>query len=353
MASSITLTIRLGTTTRFTIPSNDNTATTISLSSTILQVKQCIALEEAADCCPVERQRLIFKGRILSDDSRTLSDYGVTAENKTLHLVKGGAPKNTGGSGGSAAAAPVPAATPAPTPSIPNTPNMGMPNLMTGGQPPSLNSMRQQLMENPDLMGNLMSNPAIRSMMSNPDVIRSMMESNPEMRQVMDSNPQLRHILDDPKMMRNQDLAMSQIENLPGGFSALRRMYEDIQEPMMDAMAGSAAPSNEGASTSNRGGSVGGAMPNPWSANPASSSNSSTPNPAPSTPFNPWSMPNLPTNPTNPAPTNANPLAGGMTGNPPNMEQTMQMLENPLFQNMMNSLLSDPATLQQMTENNP
>merc|ERR1719296_321993 len=370
MASSITLTIRLGTTTRFTIPSNDNTTTTISLSSTILQVKQCIALEEAADCCPVERQRLIFKGRILSDDSRTLSDYGVTAENKTLHLVKGGAPKNTGGSGGSAAAAPVPLSTPAPTPSIPNTPNMGMPNLMAGGQPPSLNSMRQQLMENPELMGNLMSNPAIRSMMSNPDVIRSMMESNPEMRQVMDSNPQLRHILDDPEMMRrsmemmrdpsamqnmmrNQDLAMSQIENLPGGFSALRRMYEDIQEPMMDAMAGSAAPSNEGASTSNRGGSVGGAMPNPWSANPASSSNSSTPNPAPSTPFNPWSMPNLPTNPTNPAPTNANPLAGGMTGNPPNMEQTMQMLENPLFQNMMNSLLSDPATLQQMTENNP
>merc|ERR1719416_242381 len=229
MASSITLTIRLGTTTRFTIPSNDNTTTTISLSSTILQVKQCIALEEAADCCPVERQRLIFKGRILSDDSRTLSDYGVTAENKTLHLVKGGAPKNTGGSGGSAAAAPVPLSTPAPTPSIPNTPNMGMPNLMTGGQPPSLNSMRQQLMENPELMGNLMSNPAIRSMMSNPDVIRSMMESNPEMRQVMDSNPKLRHILDDPEMMRrsmemmrNQDLAMSQIENLPGGFSALR-----------------------------------------------------------------------------------------------------------------------------------
>merc|ERR1719416_338064 len=229
MASSITLTIRLGTTTRFTIPSNDNTATTISLSSTILQVKQCIALEEAADCCPVERQRLIFKGRILSDDSRTLSDYGVTAENKTLHLVKGGAPKNTGGSGGSAAAAPVPAATPAPTPSIPNTPNMGMPNLMTGGQPPSLNSMRQQLMENPELMGNLMSNPAIRSMMSNPDVIRSMMESNPEMRHILDDPEMMRRSMEmmrDPSamqnMMRNQDLAMSQIENLPGGFSALR-----------------------------------------------------------------------------------------------------------------------------------
>ena len=31
--------------------------------------------------------------------------------------------------------------------------------------------------------------------------------------------------------MRSQDLAMSQIENLPGGFNALRRMYEDVQAP--------------------------------------------------------------------------------------------------------------------------
>ena len=29
--------------------------------------------------------------------------------------------------------------------------------------------------------------------------------------------------------MRSQDLAMSQIENLPGGFSALRRMYEEVK----------------------------------------------------------------------------------------------------------------------------
>jgi len=30
-------------------------------------------------------------------------------------------------------------------------------------------------------------------------------------------------------MMRNQDLAMSQIENMPGGFNALRSMYENVQ----------------------------------------------------------------------------------------------------------------------------
>jgi ubiquilin len=42
--------------------------------------------------------------------------------------------------------------------------------------------------------------------------------------------------------MRSQELAMSQIENMPGGFNALSRMYQDIQEPMMDAQMGQATP---------------------------------------------------------------------------------------------------------------
>lgn len=31
------------------------------------------------------------------------------------------------------------------------------------------------------------------------------------------------------EMMRHQDLMMGQIENLPGGYNALQRMYNDIQ----------------------------------------------------------------------------------------------------------------------------
>jgi ubiquilin len=34
--------------------------------------------------------------------------------------------------------------------------------------------------------------------------------------------------------MRSQDLAMSHLENIPGGFNAMRRMYEEVQEPMME-----------------------------------------------------------------------------------------------------------------------
>ena len=92
----------------------------------------------------------------------------------------------------------------------------------------------------------------MQSLMDNPEVLRSAMTSNPQMRALLDSNPQLNHVLNDPAMLRqtlemvrnpaamqqairNQDLAMSHIENTPGGFNALTRMHHDVQEPMMEA----------------------------------------------------------------------------------------------------------------------
>jgi len=77
---------------------------------------------------------------------------------------------------------------------------------------------------------------------------------NPQIQQVLQNNPELRPILNDPatmrqamrmmqnpnlrrEMMRNTDRAMANIENLPGGFDALRRMYHTIQEPMLDAIS--------------------------------------------------------------------------------------------------------------------
>jgi ubiquilin len=37
------------------------------------------------------------------------------------------------------------------------------------------------------------------------------------------------------EMMRNNDRALSNLEMLPGGFDALRRMYSTVQEPMFEA----------------------------------------------------------------------------------------------------------------------
>ena len=68
--------------------------------------------------------------------------------------------------------------------------------------------------------------------------------------------------------MRHQDMAMSQLENHPEGYNALRRMYEDVQEPMMQAQqqALSASTSNTNTNTSTPSSSSPNtsALPNPW-----------------------------------------------------------------------------------------
>ena len=43
------------------------------------------------------------------------------------------------------------------------------------------------------------------------------------------------------EQMRNQDRTMANIESHPEGFNALRRMYENFQEPLMDAATGQGA----------------------------------------------------------------------------------------------------------------
>ena len=41
--------------------------------------------------------------------------------------------------------------------------------------------------------------------------------------------------------VRNNDRAMSNLEALPGGFNALRQLYENVQEPLMNATQGMGA----------------------------------------------------------------------------------------------------------------
>jgi uncharacterized ubiquitin-like protein YukD len=94
---SLTLTIRLTSSSRFDVGSSGN----ITPSSTIRQVKEIISQREESGNCPVERQRLIHKGRILSDNDRTLADYDIGTSDGdepsgiVLYLVKG-----SGGSDG-------------------------------------------------------------------------------------------------------------------------------------------------------------------------------------------------------------------------------------------------------------
>ena len=278
---TLTLTIRLSSSSRFDIGS----CSSITPSSTIQHVKDLISQREESGMCASDRQRLIYKGRILSDDTRTLADYGIGTGNDNsgivLYLVKGGS-TNTNNTSGNAGAnttsstnnsVPTPTTQPTTNPNASmatnpflnfgannnaNNPMASMMNSMMqnsgGGGMPDLAAMQQEIQNNPQMMSEMMNNPMVQSLMNNTDFMTSMMENNPQMRQLMDSNPELRNALQDPElmrrsmemmrdpsamqnMMRNQDLAMANIENMPGGFNALRSMYQDVQEPMMDAMA--------------------------------------------------------------------------------------------------------------------
>jgi ubiquilin len=147
--------------------------------------------------------------------------------------------------------------------------------------------------------------------------------------------------------MRSQDLAMSQLENLPGGFNAMRRMYEDVQEPMMQASSSFPAPggsysSPSSAPTSAPSNPNTAALPNPWGGAP----------PAAANPFgaglpgqnmfgsgfgaSPFGIPGVGTG-------GGMPPMGGI-----DPTQMAGMMQNPQMQQMMQQMLSNPAMLQQV-----
>lgn len=134
-------------------------------------------------------------------------------------------------------------------------------------------------------MAALMESPMMQGLLGSPDIMQSMLNANPATRALMEANPELARAMRDPEtlrtaaaaarnpavlaeMMRGQDRALANIEALPGGFNALRRMYNDVQEPLERGML-------EGA-----GGDAGGRpaapapppdapLPNPWAPAPA------------------------------------------------------------------------------------
>jgi len=72
------------------------------------------------------------------------------------------------------------------------------------------------------------------------------------------------------QQQRSQELAISQLENHPGGFQHLRRMYEQVQAPMEEAsMNGTSELSGlSGATWPSQPSSQQGPLPNPWGTPP-------------------------------------------------------------------------------------
>lgn len=387
--------------------------------------------EVVAGSCdvPAPQQRLIYKGRILKDE-QTLESYGVETDH-TIHLVRGVAPPAA--SSAPAAASPLASSTPSSGPAgglgglFPGlgAPASGRPSGIFGPGFPELEQVEQHLSQNPNLMREIMNMPAMQNLMNNPDLIRNMIMSNPQMREIMDRNPDLAHVLNDPsvlrqtleaarnpeimrEMMRNTDRAMSNIESSPEGFNMLRRMYETVQEPLLNATTmggeGNTASNPFSALLGNQGSNQPG-QGQPATNAPATGSESTTGTPAPNTnPLpNPWStnagsaQGATRSSPSGNARTGASggvagtgatgglgglgspdlsSLLGGLAGNPrtgaagglgglgspdlgnmlggsPDVSLFNQMLQNPAMMQMMQSIMSDPQTMNQLLNFNP
>ncbi|RWS25791.1 ubiquilin 1:2-like protein [Leptotrombidium deliense] len=238
-------------------------------------------------------------------------------------------------------------------------------NLGLGGNLAEMQqSVQREMMSNPEFMRQMMENPLVQNLMSNPEYVRTMLTSSPQMQSLMERNPEISHMLNNPdilrqtmemvrnpaalqELMRTQDRALSNLESLPGGYNALRRMYTEVQEPMLNAAQeqfGSnpfASTTNEDGNRSNeqRGQEVRDPLPNPWA-----------PRQTPSTPSS-GTRPQQPTPGTQPS--DANALQGVMQQLMTNPDVMHNMLSSPYIQNMMQSLSQNPDLMQQIVANNP
>ncbi|KAJ2497233.1 hypothetical protein GGH96_005257 [Coemansia sp. RSA 1972] len=190
----------------------------VELSQTVLDLKTKIAGE--LDDTPVDRQRLIYAGRILKDEDK-LEVYKI-ADGNTIHMVKSGAKKAAPAAAGAIQDSPAVSA-PQQAPPQPQQPAGGMPGMADmasmfsgiggmGGMPnmggmggmPNMGGMGGMPQMSPEMLEQMYSNPMVQQMMeqvySNPELMRSMIDSNPMLQQQL--TPQMRAMLDNPEFLR-------------------------------------------------------------------------------------------------------------------------------------------------------
>lgn len=329
------------------------TTKTVSVKekASVNQFRQLVA-EEFKE--PVEKLCLIFGGKIMKDHE-TLATHSITND-RTVHLVIKSGTTSQGSNNTASASTNQTPANPSASPfglggmgGIPGMSNLGMgsANFMEMQQ-----RMQREMMGNPEMMRQLLDSPLTQSLMSNPEIMRSLMQSNPQMQQLMERNPEITHMLSNPdilrqtmeiarnpamlqELMRNQDRAMSNLESIPGGQSALQRMYRDIQEPMLNAAQDHFGSNPFQALSGNSRGSGGAPttgenatpMPNPWGGNSGGGSTNQT------------GTNNSGSNNSGTGSGSTPGLTGGSLFTSPGMQSLMQqMAENPqLMQNMMNA----------------
>ncbi|GKT64577.1 ubiquitin family protein [Colletotrichum tofieldiae] len=205
---------------------DSNHTITMAESATVLDLKTKLAGEDFENV-PVERQRLIYSGRVMKNDD-TLGTYKIKPNN-TIHMVKSAA---SNPAPQPAAAASTPAAPAVPSNMAAGTAN----NILAGltgaryaghinlpsretfgadggmGAPPSDDQLAQMLSD-PSML------QTMNAALDNPDFINYMIQSNPHLRNVPNAreiiqSPFMRQMMTNPDMLRN---VMRMQRNMAGG----------------------------------------------------------------------------------------------------------------------------------------
>jgi len=357
----------------------------VSEEASIKELKEIVAEKFGAT---FEQVCLIFAGKILKDQD-TLKMHNLK-DGLTVHLVIKSTTRSTQESPNNVTSAPPTTTTPPTQPTTSSAPfgigglgglaglsnlGMGSGNFMEMQQ-----NMQRELLSNPDMLRQMMDSPLVQSLMTNPDYMRHILTSNPQMQQLLERHPEINHVLNNPELlrqtmeiarnpamlqelMRSQDRALSNLESIPGGYSALQRMYRDIQEPMFNAAQEQFGSNPFAALVNNSGATLTGSanpqagqenrapLPNPWSGSPTPAGSGSD-----------GSARETGSTPSNSRPANTEGLSGMFSS--PGMQSLMQqMMDNPqLMQNMMNApyvqgmfqnISSNPELAEQIIVNNP
>lgn len=245
---------------------------------------------------------LIFSGKILKDHEK-LETHNI-GDGMALHLVvRQGQNRNAQAS---SAASTQSATNSSTNPTQVSSGSHGTGSLFGANLPAGgPQAMAQQMMNNPEMMRQMMDNPLMQNIMGNPEIFRSLLASNPQIQQLIERNPELGHVLNDPdmmrqtmemirnpnmfqEMMRNHDLAIRNLQGIPGGEAALQRLYQDVQEPLLNSATSSLAGNpfaslrrgeDTTESRSQRAGQENSeALPNPWGGGQSSSQNTQASN---------------------------------------------------------------------------
>lgn len=159
--------------------------------------------------------------------------------------------------------------------------------------------MQHELLTHPEIMHQVLNNPMVQSLMNDPENMRNLVSANPQMQELIQRNPEISHMLNNSnllrqtmelaqnpsmlqELMRSHDRALSNLESIPGGYSTLRRLYHDIEEPILTAAANERNPfaalvennsNQDGQSNPQQGQENRDPLPNPWSQTQSDSSN--------------------------------------------------------------------------------